>query len=1405
MSRSSRTTDPTPRTNRYAGIAVALCLSSIAAAWMATAPAHADDRDLLRRGTSDPYVFIIFDTSGSMHWSPKCSAEQYAAGICDFLCPTGDCFVPMNADDPKSKFFQAKEALYEVIESAENVEFGFATYNQDQLRVYHKHWLYRATENGVGGDGVFYPAVGAEEVFGAQWDCDTGNGDNNVGCYRTTPADLGSSWELERVQRLAKGGDDLDDNRRVYIRTGGTTFEVTYDPENGQTLGDLTIDVRIIVRRCENNGCNAFVDATTVTYERIGEFIAWDNTANRDNPQAGYFHQAFASGAAADDTCEGLEGNGDRTSDEFNGVNLKFPTTPDGTSDLLDLGDMIPLSWTTDNQSRLLARLAPNRALGEVVPDFSIARYLDDHPGGNGLLELEDGRARPLVAFGSTPLGNSIRDFRTWYAGCASGSCNKQTGWKDLAADNDPDWGCRRTYLLVLSDGDDTCSGPDACSGTAGLFAQEGVKTYVVAFGVENTAGNRLNCMAANGGTGDPIYPQNKEELVNALTNIFSEIQEDARSFASAAVPTVQASVDDKIYLTQFTPLNRSSVWDGHLDAFLEPLPLVPSGPDAGRPDRDRRCEDGHASGCLVWDAGEKLLEQGAAVDLSTDPPEYGMGDQPLERRVFYARGDSAPTVPRQRRLFQPPPDPSDPDDPDTWGAAWNDMVTGFQLPAGAPSSLDEARETVDFLLSTKLVQAKNPDGDDPPEIEIPVLMGDIFHSSPVAVGGPDNLAYFLKDVGSRRVVQGGETVEVGGYQEFALRHRVRRKMVMVGTNDGQLHAFDAGRYSATVETLGRNDPNYFDCFDDEGDLIRPVPVIEQERFDNGTGYEIFSFVPRASMRKLPKLPGSTRHQYTVDSSVTVGDVEIGPVETFARSGEPDYVSAWRSVVVGGLRRGGRGYYALDITQPDRITEELVCTEDGVAQATSVAVTGGDGYVPSCLGDLATGDAPASGCGPRAFPSVLWEFEDTWDENGDGFPDLGDTWSVPVLGRVRVCDGTSCDPGDPSNDIEDRWVAVFGGGFDEDALLEGSGAGSFIYMVDVATGEILYKEEVIGMVPSDPGVVDSDQDGYLDRIYIGTTAGKVYKVNLRKIARLRDVSVSPGPSQPMATVRRVDTSGSADPEWQPFEIFDTGGRPVFYPPSAIFLAEQGRFAVAFGTGDRDDLWRNDPQTGRFFVFLDTDLPYDSPDLPYDAGDLAEIGVDDLNLAADASLLIPASGAPTAGWFLELRPQERLITKPFALSGVLFFTSYLPDENEVPEDQPGGGRNQDDVLCARTGESFLYIVFATNANALAETEGVLQRYRQVPEFVTDPFTTLSSTDNAPVDDGGSGDPGDGPADQADDLCRDLDELGQQLRALFPDSCRFGTYTLDIQTIRSDRGLVCIAPVPVCFQQQNWTEF
>jgi len=1377
------------------GLASSMLAVSLLAALL-PAPARADDRDLLRKGSGKPYVFIIFDTSGSMHWSPKCSQADFLAGICDSPCPSGDCFVPENGDDPASKLYQAKEALYEVIEAASSVDFGFATYNQDQLRVRAKHWLYTARTDGVDLGGIPFPALGSTDVFGPHWPCATGRRDGQIGCDSTTPADLADPWEAERVRRLPKGGAAFDQRQTFYVRSGAQVLEITYRPSRGM-LGDPTVDVQIQARRCTGRVCNQVVGNAVVTFDLVDQFISWDIQPGRTNPQLGYFSQQAASGALASNTCGGLEGNQDTGSDGFNGVNLKFSTQNSPVSNALDLGDLIPLDWTDDNRVRLLDRLAPNRLLGELTPDFSVARYFQNAPGGGGVLDLASPSVRPLVAFGSTPLGNAVRDFRTWYSGCPQGNCPRGTGWKDVASANDPDWGCRSTYLLVITDGDDTCGGADACSGTASLYAQEDVKTYVVAFGVENTPGNRLNCMAANGGSGNPIYPQNKQQLVDALTKIFSEIQEEARSFASAAVPSVQASVDDKIFLSNFTPLNESSLWDGHLDAFLEPLPLVQSGPDAGRPDRSKRCSAAVQSGCLAWDAGEKLLEQAQALDLGALPPDYGMGPLALERRVFYAKDMFVPGVPDERLLFEPPPDPPDPTLPATFGDRWWHLLDGLGIPRTDPDAIGKAKRTIENVLRPKTVRVQDPTAVPPVDKLITFVLGDIFHSNPVTIGAPDNLTYFVQDAGARTITVNGAPVEVGGYQEFALRHRVRRKMVLTGSNDGQLHVFDAGLYSSTLGQLTRSDPTYFPCLDDQGRQVSPVPIVVDERFGNGTGYELFSFVPRASMDNLPKLLRSNAHRYSVDGTVTVGDVNIGPTDRATRADGTEYVNDWRTVAVGGLRRGGRGYYALDITQPDRITEELICTRDGVERSTSVAVATGDGYVPSCLGDLQTGAAATSGCGLRPFPAVLWELEDPWDEDGDGAPDLGDTWSTPAIGRIRVCNGAGfdCDPSRSPNRLEDRWVAVFGGGFDERARFLGPAPGSFLYMVDIASGEVIYKQLLDGMAPSEPAVLDADLNGYIDRVYIGTTAGSLYKVDLRTVPQMRDVQVSPGPSQPLQTVRRISTAVSHDPEWRPFRIFDTGGRPIFYPPSLIFVAGQSKFAIALGTGDRDDLWSNDPQTGRFYVFLDNDLRATDSALPVDVTDLQPVAVADANRPINDNLLVPSPGATTAGWYLDLEPRERLITKPFALSGVLFFTSYMPQDTTG---STGGGQVQN--VCARTGESRIFVVFATNANALIDSGGTRTRYRLVPEFVTDPFSKLSSTDNVPV----PGDPGPGLPGHADDVCRAQAALTQELMTLFPDSCRFASYTLDIQTIRSDRGLVCIAPVPICFQEQNWLE-
>lgn len=75
--------------------------------------------------------------------------------------------------------------------------------------------------------------------------------------------------------------------------------------------------------------------------------------------------------------------------------------------------------------------------------------------------------------------------------------------------------------------------------------------------------------------------------------------------------------------------------------------------------------------------------------------------------------------------------------------------------------------------------------------------------------------------------------------------------------------------------------------------------------FDSTTGQERWAYLVPMAMPELWRLADndySTNHRFFVDGPLSVSDVKIG--------------SSWRTILVGGMGKGGRGYYALDITDP---------------------------------------------------------------------------------------------------------------------------------------------------------------------------------------------------------------------------------------------------------------------------------------------------------------------------------------------------------------------------------------------------------------------------------------------------------------------------------------------------------
>ncbi|WP_334190345.1 pilus assembly protein [Noviherbaspirillum sp.] len=109
-------------------------------------------------------------------------------------------------------------------------------------------------------------------------------------------------------------------------------------------------------------------------------------------------------------------------------------------------------------------------------------------------------------------------------------------------------------------------------------------------------------------------------------------------------------------------------------------------------------------------------------------------------------------------------------------------------------------------------------------------------------------------------------------FSAFKSDNENRQAMVYVGANDGMLHAFNAV-----------------------------------------TGVEEWAYIPPMVMPNLYKLAEKnygTNHQYFTDGSPNIGDIcPNAPSSSCSKS-------QWKSILVAGMNAGGRGYYALDITNP---------------------------------------------------------------------------------------------------------------------------------------------------------------------------------------------------------------------------------------------------------------------------------------------------------------------------------------------------------------------------------------------------------------------------------------------------------------------------------------------------------
>ena len=284
--------------------------------------------------------------------------------------------------------------------------------------------------------------------------------------------------------------------------------------------------------------------------------------------------------------------------------------------------------------------------------------------------------------------------------------------------------------------------------------------------------------------------------------------------------------------------------------------------------------------------------------------------------------------------------------------------------------------------------------------------LGDFVHSTPVYVGKPP---YFGRISGAYPGEFPSNVTDL--YTTFKTNNANRDGVVYIGSNDGMLHAFDAD-----------------------------------------TGDELFAYVPNLVFNNLSELTKPNySHRFYVDSTPSINDIFM--VKDGASS------KSWNSVLIGGLGHGGKGYYALNVTDPSDFNTEA-----------------------------------------SAISNVMWEFSEA-DDGSLGNSDLGFSYSEPLIAMSNAEYG----------DGEKKWVAIFGNGYNSTSAAGDAAiyilfieagqdgvwtAGSDYIKISTGYGKA---ESSDGTTPNGIGGVrgiDIDGDGTVDRLYAGDLQGNLYRIDI---------------------------------------------------------------------------------------------------------------------------------------------------------------------------------------------------------------------------------------------------------------------------------------------------------------------
>lgn len=446
-------------------------------------------------------------------------------------------------------------------------------------------------------------------------------------------------------------------------------------------------------------------------------------------------------------------------------------------------------------------------------------------------------------------------------------------------------------------------------------------------------------------------------------------------------------------------------------------------------------------------------------------------------------------------------------------------------------------------------IPANLPDQEQLPDR--PFKLGDVFHSSPVVVDAPSPSSSVLCNMGLQNQClrglwmagKGEQPSAEAAYDGYASHYAHRRKLVLVGANDGLVHAFNGGEWHAN-----------------EDDLTTPLDEREYGGYyDRGTSSsvwaeEAWAFLPPDMIGKL-SLMFDGEHQLFVDGTAMVRDVWVDGTGNDVAAATPwddvKQAQEFHTVAIFGERRGGTHYFALDLSDATVLPSE-------------------------------------SG---HTFPTFLWIYPQPTDPRtltqgetyNDFMPKPPPIGPVRIEADVRSGEAKTATPRHEGIPYHERWVAFLSGGYDQQ-LVRGRG----VHMVDAWTGREYFDfsypydgtdvqsddprwhlrypvPATVGMVQWGPGPRRENGLGMANNLYFdlatfGDAGGQLWLV------RFHD----PG---------KLGASGRVE-NWFGGRVYQMGGRvaeslgyahPFFYITSNTAMPNEYTYRVYAGTGDRYNL------------------------------------------------------------------------------------------------------------------------------------------------------------------------------------------------------------------------------------------